>query len=179
VAWKWDTTAAVPLWFRDHDYRLLGPATILVPPRDGTSLDPNDVERALVTLHQRNPIHTVVMDTSRAEQLGMWIETELGATVIDRQQTNAQAVEDFDRFMEALRSGWLKHSGDIGLTRHALNAVAKILPWGDARFDRVSQTRDGGDQESRVIDALVAAAMVHSQASLTPEAPAETLVAWR
>lgn len=178
VAWKWDTTAAVPLWFRDHDYRLLGPASVLVPPRDGTSLDPNEVERAIVAIHQRNPIHTVVMDTSRAEQLGMWIETELSATVIDRQQTNAQAVEDYDRFMEALRSGWLKHAGDQGLTQHAFNAVARVLPFGDARFDRPSQTRQGGDQDRRVIDALIAAAMVHSQASLHPEPVEEPLAAW-
>lgn len=179
VAWKWDTTAAVPLWYRDHDYRLLGPATILVPPRDGTSLDPNEVERALVLIHDRTPIHTVVMDMSRAEQLAAWIVDTLGATVIDRQQTNAQAVDDFDKFMEALRSGWLKHSGDVGLTRHALNAVAKVLPFGDARFDRVSNTRDGGDQDSRVIDALIAAAMVHSQAASQPETEQEPMLAWR
>src|SRR5690606_21600723 len=36
VAWKWDTTAAVPLLFRSKEDRLLGPATILTPPRDGS-----------------------------------------------------------------------------------------------------------------------------------------------
>ena len=165
VAWKWDTTAIVPLWWRDDEYRLLGPVTVLEPPRDGTSLDPNLVERALVEVHQRNPIHTVVMDTSRAEQLASWVEAEFGCTVIDRQQTNAFAVDDFDKFMEALRQGWLKHSGDPELRRHALNAVARVLPYGDARFDRPSRTRQGGDQDRRVIDALTAAAMVHSAAA--------------
>jgi len=166
VAWKWDTTAAVPLWYRDEHYRLLGPATILTPPRDGTSLDISLVQRALATIHQRNPIHTVVMDTSRAEDLGQWIERQLGCTVIDRPQTNLLAVEDYERFMEALRNGWLRHAGDPGLTQHALNAEAKVLPFGDARFDRPSQTRQGGDQDRRVIDALIAAAMVNAQASL-------------
>ena len=177
VAWKWDTTAAVPLWIRDDKFRLFGPASILVPPRDGSSLDPNLVERALIELHHRNPIHTVVMDLTRAEQLGTWIEHELGATVIDRAQSNQFAVQDYERFMEALRNGQLKHSGDHGLTAHALHAVARVLPSGQARFDRPSQTREGGDQDRRVIDALTAAAMVHATAvSQEPEAVFEFAV---
>jgi hypothetical protein len=177
VAWKWDTTAAVPLWFRDDHYRLLGPARVLVPPRDGTSLDPNKVERALVEIHERNPIHTVVMDISRAEQLGSWIEAELGATVIDRGTSNQFAAQDYERFMEALRNGWLKHSGDTDMTTHALNAVARILPQGDARFDRPSQTRISADQDRRVIDALSAAAMANALAGQVVAA-SEPLVAW-
>lgn len=170
VAWKYDTTAAVPFWLRDSKHRLFGPATVLVPPRDGNSLDPALVEKAIRDIHKRNPIHTVVMDTSRAEQLGMWIESDIGAVVIDRQQTNTLAVQDFDRFMEGLRNGWLKHSGDRDLTQHALNAIARVLPFGDARFDRPSQSRTGPEQERRVIDALTAAAMVHATAvAVAPE----------
>jgi phage terminase large subunit-like protein len=171
VAWKWDTTAAVPLYFRDLQYRLFGPAKVLVPPRDGTSLDPHKVETALIEIHARNPIHTVVMDMSRAEQLGSWIVAELGATVIDRAQSNNFAAQDYDRFMEALRNGWLFHSGDAGLTSHALNAIARVLPYGDARFDRPSETRHGDEQERRVIDALIAAAMVHTVAAVSFELP--------
>lgn len=178
VAWKWDTTAAVPLWIRDHEYRLFGPARVLVPPRDGTSLNPELIERALYEIHQRNPIGTLVMDTSRAEQLGMWAESEFGCTVIDRQQTNTLAVEDYERFMEALRNGWLHHSGDQAFTQHALNAVARILPHGDARFDRPADKRNSTGQEVRVIDALTAAAMVHSLAAIT-EPEQEPMVAWR
>jgi phage terminase large subunit-like protein len=179
VAWKWDTTAAVPLWVRDSDYRLLGPATILTPPRDGNSLDPSLVENALLDIHARNPIHTVVMDTSRAEQLGQWIGDAIGAVVFDRQQTNTLAVQDYDYFMEGLRSGALKHTGDAGLTRHVLNAIARVLPFGDARFDRPNQSRLGPEQERRVIDALTAASMVHAHAMTTVEEPAEEpLAAW-
>jgi phage terminase large subunit-like protein len=174
VAWKWDTTAAVPFWFRDEYYRLFGPAKVLVPPRDGSSLDPDKVERELLQIHQRNPIHTVVMDTSRAEQLGRWIETDIGATVVDRPQTNVAAIEDYNHFMEALRKGWLRHSGDSALTQHALNAIARILPFGDARFDRPHQSRLGQEQERRVVDALTAAAMVHAQA-VTLEKPIESV----
>ena len=164
VAWKWDTTAAVPFLMVDDKHRLFGPATVLVPPRDGQSLDPDRVEAALLAIHKRNPIHTVVMDMSRAEQLARWIETDIGAVVIDRAQTNTFAVQDFDDFMDGLRNGWLRHAGDPELTTHALNAIARVLPFGDARFDRPSASRLGKEQERRVIDALTAAAMVHSTA---------------
>lgn len=159
VGWKWDTTALVPLWGADG-FHLLGDATVLEPPRDGSSLDPMKVERALIVLHERNPIATVVMDMSRAEQLASWIESELGATVIDRTQGNKQAGEDYARFTEALRLRTIRHTGCPLLKRHALNAVARVMPLGDAKFDRPSQTRQGGDQDRRVIDALIAAAMV-------------------
>ncbi len=169
IAWKWDCTAAVPLWWRDNEFRLLGPSTILTPPRDGTSLDPALVEQALLHYRETYRLDTVVMDTSKAEQLATWIESELGCRVVDRQQTNAMACVDFARFMEALRSGWLQHGGDQGLKQHALNAVARVLPGGDARFDRPASNRRSPDQNRRVIDALVAAAMVHSVRVATPD----------
>lgn len=179
VAYKWDTTAAVPLWWKDAEHRILGPAAILVPPRDGNSLDNGLIEQALRRIHERNPVHTVVMDQSHAEVLGQWIVAEFGAVVVDRPQTNAFAVTDYDRFMEALRLGWLKHSGDPGLTQHALNAIARMLPFGDARFDRPVAGRMF-DQERRVIDALTAASMAHSQAVMAADTPAvaESNFAW-
>ena len=170
VAWKYDTTAAVPFWPRDDEYRLLGPASILTPPRDGSTLHPDEVKKALSDIHARNPVHTVVMDVSRAEDIGAWIETELRCVVIDRPQTNPLAAHDFAVFMETLRNGWLKHTGDEGLSRHALNAVARMLPGGDSRFDRPNQSRLA-DQDRRVIDALTAASMVVAQASKTEPEP--------
>jgi len=178
VAWKHDTTAMVPFWPRDDHFRLLGAPTILIPPRDGNSLDPNQVERALIAIHQRNPIHTVVMDISKAEQLGSWIETTLGAKVIERGTTNKDAAFDYERFMEALRMGWLKHTGDQGLTSHVLNAIARITPEGKTRFERPVQSRWGHLQDLRVIDALTAAAMVHSVATAS-EPIQEFAAAWR
>jgi phage terminase large subunit-like protein len=177
VAWKYDTTAAVPFYYRDSEYRLFGTPRILTPPRDGTMLDPYAVKRAISEIHERNPIATVVMDTSRAEEIGGWLEEEIGAVVVDRAQTNQFAVEDYDRFMEALRAGWLKHPNDPEFNRHVLNAIARLLPQGDARFDRPSSTRQGGNNDSRVIDALTAASQVHSVASTQP-AEKEPLVAW-
>jgi hypothetical protein len=64
------------------------------------------------------------------------------------------------------------------MTRHALNAIARPLPQGDSRFDRPSQTRMSSEQDRRVIDALTAAAMVHSLASGPTSQPAEALFAW-
>lgn len=179
VAWKWDTTAMVPFWMPEHTFRLFGRATILEPPRDGTSLDPGLVEAALEEIHAANPVHTVVMDTSKAEQLAEWIRDTLGCEVVDRQQTNPLAVLDYERFMEALRNGWLKHAGDAGLTRHVLNAIARILPQGDTRFDRPARRRHGAGQDRRVIDALTAASMVHSTAAAGSVEPAEVMVSWR
>jgi phage terminase large subunit-like protein len=177
VAWKWDTTALVPLWWRDPEHRVLGPAEILVPPRDGSMLSGALIEAAVLRIHARNPIHTVVMDTSRAEQLGQWLEQELGCTVIDWPQTIPQQVQEFDRFMEALRKGWLHHSGDEGMTTHALNAVARVLPGGDAIFERPSQSRASAEQDRRVIDALKAAAMAHCRAA-EPVETQEAFAAW-
>jgi phage terminase large subunit-like protein len=162
----------------EGEYRLFGPATILEPPRDGRSLNPEAIERALVLIHQRNPLDTVVMDTSQAQDIAFWIESELGARVVERPQSPKFFADDYERFMEALRNGWLHHSGDVGLTRHVLNAVTHIMPYGDARFDRPSQTRRGGDQDRRVIDALTAASMVHAVAAAELGDGREPLVAW-
>jgi phage terminase large subunit-like protein len=179
IAWKWDTSAAVPLWMRDPQYRLLGPARILVPPRDGTQMDEDVVRRALTEIHERNPIDWLVVDPTDARELVRWVTEELGVGIVERPPTVLTRIEDFARFMEALRNGWLKHSGDRGLTQHVLNAQVHILPKGDPVFERPSQTRQGGNQELRVIDALSAAAMVHAVASAQPEPKAEVFFAWR
>ena len=72
--------------------------------------------------------------------------------------------------LQPLETPWVGGTtGDRALTRHVLNAVIQIMPRGDARFARVSRTRQGGNQDSRVIDALDAAAMAHFVATMTPE----------
>jgi len=170
IAFKWDTTAAVPLW-KGPKFRLLGSASILVPPRDGSSMHPDEIKDALLELSHGFKIGTVVMDMERAADIGSWIEDELGVTVIDRSQTNKLACGDFEAFMDGLRNGTLKHTGDHGLKAHVLNAIARRLPGGDHRFDRPSASRRSiGQQDRRVIDALTAAAMVveHSIRDVEP-----------
>jgi phage terminase large subunit-like protein len=161
VGWKLDTTALVPLWFESESFRLLGPATVLEPPRDGTMLPADAVRAAIADLHARNPIAALVMDPSFAADVAQWAADELGLDVVERPQGNAYAVADYQAFTAALRSGHLFHSGDPALTRHVLNAVARVLPGGGVRFDRPRQSRAASLQPGRVIDALVAAAMVH------------------
>jgi phage terminase large subunit-like protein len=167
VAWRGDTTALVPLWIREFEFRLLGAPTILVPPRDGTSLNPDVVEDALLSMNDENPIHTLVMDTTKAEQLASWAEKTLGCEVIDRGQSNTFQALDYERWSEAIREGWLYHCGDNGLTEHVMNAIAIELPGGKTRFDRPKRGRgvNTAEQGRRVIDALVAACMVHTSAS--------------
>ncbi len=160
VAFKWDTTALVPLWQGPH-YRLLGPATILTPPRDGSGLHPDEIKQAVIEMQERNPIVTLVMDTSWAIDVAAWLEGELGIPTIDRKQTNQFKVPDYLAFMDGLRNGTLKHTGDHGLKAHVLNAIARRLPGGDYVFDRHSTVRQNARaQDTRVIDALTAAAMV-------------------
>ncbi len=169
LGWKHDTTAAVPLWIRDPEYRQLGKCEILTPPRDGSNMDPRLVEEALQRLYERNPFEFVVMDMTKGEQLASWIEDEFGCQVIDRNQHIPEQARDYAKFMEALREGWLHHSGDPGLTRHVLNATGRVLQGGDIVFSRPSESRHGRKtvQETREIDGLVAAAMVHSSWAAT------------
>ena len=162
--WKWDTTALVPMWWREHEFRLLGEPVILEPPRNGEMLHPSLVKRAIQDFCSRFRVTTIVMDMTAGADIAAWLSDDLDLMVVDRAQTTKPQAEDYDRFTEALRNGWLHHTGDLGLKRHALNAVAYLLPDGGAKFRRPSETRQGGNQDARVIDALIAAAMVHSYA---------------
>src|SRR5262249_40109937 len=124
LGWKYDTTAAVPLWIKSPTYRLLGPATVLEPPLDGKQLSAHTVKDAIRAIHKRNPIACVVMDPSNGAELSEWMHEELGSVVFSSSQKSALKSECYNSFMEALREGWLKHTGDDQLKRHALNAVA-------------------------------------------------------
>ena len=125
AAWKIDPFAIAPVWWKSREERIFGEAVILTPPRDGTSLDDREVERAILSIHARNPIDVVVMDPSRAEQLARWIEDEIGAEVVEQSQTNPAKVREYKRWMEGLRRGWIRHQGDAGVDRHAGRHAAR------------------------------------------------------
>lgn len=163
VAWKHDTFAIQPL-LRGELYKLLGDPTILTPPRDGSTMDPEEVKDAFELIISGNPVDTVVMDMERATDIAAWLEDEKGITVIDWSQGNVQAAEDYENFMKELRGGRLKHTGHPGLQKHVMNAVSRNLPGDKRRFDRPSQARSRRKQEMRVIDCLTAASMVNSYA---------------
>lgn len=172
--WKWDTTALTPLWMPSQDKRVFDRVEIIVPPRDGFSTPPEDVQAAFLRIHERNPIHTVVMDENAGgAQMAAWLEDELGVRVVAHSQTHTPMGLAYERWMEAMRESCLWHTGDREFTRHVLNAVAKVLPGGLTRFDRPQRSRAGTAQDRRVIDGLVAACMVHSVAveELTPSLP--------
>lgn len=178
VAWKHDTFALVPMWRNlEAGQRLIGKPTIIKPPRDGSTIPVDDVKNAFEALFVLNPIDAAVMDIERAEDVAQWMEDEYDVTVIDRPQGNANAVEDYDAFMEALRNGTLKHTADNELRQHVMNAIARSMPGDKKRFDRPSQSRAKRKQNVRVIDALTAAGMVNQY--LSEFVGGDPLVAWR
>jgi len=196
LGWKLDTTALVSE-FELGDFRLLDEAQLAVPPRDGTSMHPDRVKELLYTRMERNPMDALVMDTSDGEDIAAWAADELGLTVVDRPQSNDLAVVDYKHFMRDLRATepqWkivevpgptprspkrkvrqrllplrIVRSCPL-LTRHSMNALARRLPRGDIRFDRPTASRGSvRKQDTRVIDALVAAGMVNTYANRPPE----------
>lgn len=181
IGWKWDTTAWVPLWWRDREYRLFGKPTILTPPQDGTSLEPKLVKQAFRDINERNPVEVVVMDESRAEDIAGWLKEEFpNLKVVPYGQGNPMKATAAERFLEGLREGHIKQPRDREFTRQVLNAISKTLPDGRIRFDRTSTSRSKSQQERRVWDALDAASMVHATAvgEMSAEAT-EPLIAWR
>jgi hypothetical protein len=108
-----------------------------------------------------------VADPTDARDVVDWARSELGCEVVERSQGLNYQVEEYEAFMEALRNGWLQHSDDLVLTRHVLNAISRVLPRGDAVFERPAQARKAEGQDRRVIDALRAAAMVNAVAGET------------
>jgi phage terminase large subunit-like protein len=162
--WKHDTTALVPLYCPEPAEFLFGVPEILIPPRDGSILPPNRVKEAFRRIHGRNPIRRVVIDPDRAAEIAVWLEDDLGVEVVEHLQSNQPMILAYDRWMESMRNRRMRHPRDPEFTEHVLNAMAKLLPDGSARFDRPSSSRAQAGQRRRVIDALIAAAMVHSVA---------------
>lgn len=181
LAFTHDTTAMVPLWMESPDFRLIGEPAILVPPRDGTSLSPLELHEAFDQINARNPVRRVVMDRAKAEEFAFWLENDRGLGVegvVMRGKTAVPASEDYEAFMDGLREGKLWHTGSHELRRHAMNAVASRLPGDKRRFDRPSTARTKSKQDTRVIDALDAAAMVHyvALANFRTRGPSRALV---
>jgi phage terminase large subunit-like protein len=169
IGWKRDATAIVPL-FSIEEGHLLGTPSILTPPRDGSSLRPEQIYDALGALHARHPLERAVFDPSAGGQLvAAWLEDELGVQVVEHSQKPESMALAAERFLEGLRAGTLRHAGDPDLTRHVLNGVTKELPGGKVRFVRPHESRSStGLNPLREIDALIAAAMVYSVAESAP-----------
>ena len=169
VGWKRDATAIVPLFTIDAGH-LLGVSSILDPPRDGSSLRPEQIYEALEAVHARNPIGQAVFDPSAGgELIAAWLEDTLGVRVVSHSQKPEPMALAAERFLEGIRAGTLRHVGDPDLTRHVLNAVTKELPGGKVRFVRPHASRSStGLNPLREIDGLIAASMVYSVATSAP-----------
>jgi phage terminase large subunit-like protein len=176
--WKHDTTAIVPLWSEDPENMLFGEPEILTPPRNGQILPPAEVKAAFRRIHERNPIRRAVIDPDRAAEIAVWLEEELGVDVVEYLQTNKPMVLVYERWMEAMRNQRIRHPQHLEFTEHVLNAVAKTLSDGSARFDRPSSSRAQAGQRRRVIDALTAAGIVLSLVVDGDSRPLEPLIAW-
>jgi phage terminase large subunit-like protein len=165
IGWKKDATAICPLFTVEAGH-LLGTPSILTPPRDGSSLRPEQIYEALEAVHTRNPIQQAVFDPSAGGQLiAAWLEDTLRVRVVEHSQKPEAMALAAERFLEGIRAGTLFHVGDPDLTRHVLNGVTKELPGGKVRFVRPHESRSStGLNPLREIDALIAAAMVYSVA---------------
>lgn len=197
-AWLQDCLALVPLWLHSPTFRLLGQARVIEPPRDGTMIDPYVVHDAFERIHERNPIVCIVGDTTKAQDTMAWASEKFDCPVVDRTQGNVHAVEDYDAFMEALRGGaakdtetrhlpapWLRHDHDAttlvhsegywapgpAIRTHVMNAISRLIGGDRRRFDRPTSTRSKTEGDTRVIDALQAAAMVNRTAGAGWEEP--------
>jgi hypothetical protein len=51
------------------------------------------------------------MDPDRGAEIAEWLEEDLGVEVVEHSQTHAPMALAYERFMEALRNGWLTHPG--------------------------------------------------------------------
>jgi phage terminase large subunit-like protein len=163
LGWKWDATAIVPLFSVPEGW-LFGQSSVITPPRDGNSLNPEVIKSAIRKIHAETPIKRAVLDPSAGgEELASWLEEELGIEVIAHSQKSQPMALAAGRFMESLRDGTQKHVKDPDFTRHVLNAVAHELPDGTFKFVRPVSSRSSQDEAPRrEIDALIGGAMILS-----------------
>lgn len=172
LGWRWDTTAIVPLFEAPFGH-LLGQSVVIRPPRDGSSLRPEAIHDAFEALNDEHPIGRVVMDPAAGEEIAAWLERELDVEVVEHSQKTEPMADAALKFMEGLRNDVLRHVHDPELTRHALNAAVMPLSDGSFKFvrPRQSRTTPAEEQDRRVIDALIAAAIVYRVAAAARPKP--------
>jgi phage terminase large subunit-like protein len=160
VGWKEDTTAIVPLALDADGVVWLSEPSVLVPPAEkGVALRKRAVLAELERLAAVFGASEVVLDPENdGEVIAQDIEDELGLDVVAHSQKPAPMAQAAERFYAAVREGKLRHPRDDVLTRHVLNAHRRAT--NDGRWSFVKENK----QSRKVIDALIAAAMVHNWA---------------
>jgi phage terminase large subunit-like protein len=174
VGWKEDTTAVVPHALADDGVVWLGAPVVLVPPaQKGLALRKRAVLDAVGELAERYGASVVVLDPENdGEVVAQDLEDELGLEVVAHSQKPAPMAQAAERFYAVVREGKLRHPRDDVLTRHVLNAHRKATDDGRWRFVKENK------QSRKVIDALIAAAMVHNVAVEESAGPLEPMTAW-
>lgn len=145
LGWKWDTTAIVPVW-RD-DVLMVGEPEIIVPPRDGTATDHEEIWRPIEELAARYDRVTFVLDPEAGgEQLAQRIEDELPACeVIAHSQKASPMALAAQRLSEAISGGQITHPDDPYLNAQVLAAAAKPVGegWRLVKSKRTHKPIDG------------------------------------
>lgn len=176
LGYKWDTTAIVPLWIvgggwhevtrqvrpgavvrewgRDEtvETAYIGTPSIIVPPRDGTSLSVDEIFEACAEMAARWPGSTFVLDPlAGGEFLAQRLDTDLPGEVSTYSQSNGPMCRASQRFAEMIASGSLHHSDNEEMTAHVLACGVRTVGEG---------WRLGKKQGSKApIDAAIACAM--------------------
>lgn len=175
LGWKWDTTALVPIRRESPDgpIRVHRPA-ILEPPRDGSSLDAEEVFGACALFAERWPGCTFVADPEAGgEQLLQRLDRELpGVGLVTHSQKTGPMCQASQMLAEAIAEGTLEHPDDHRLSRHVLSAAARFYGVG-WRFVKPAK-------KNLPIDAAIALAMglrVLRSRDQHPNAPREGVTA--
>jgi phage terminase large subunit-like protein len=174
VGWKEDTTAVVPLALADDGAVWIADPVVLVPPAQrGVALRKREVLDAVARLAEEYGAGVVVLDPENdGEVVAQDLEDELGLEVVAHSQKPAPMAQAAERFYAAVREGKLHHPRNDTLTRHVLNAHRKATDDGRWRFVKENK------QSRKVIDALIAAAMVHNIAVEESASSWEPMAAW-
>lgn len=168
LGWRWDTTAIVPVRREGRTLTVHCP-TILVPPRDGTSLNAEVIWSEVAMMAERWPGLTVVIDPEAGgEQLAQRIERELDVEVVAHSQKPSPMALAAQRLSEAIVAGDLRHPDDEALTRHVLSAAPQSVGEG-WRLVKSAKTK-------LPIDGAIALAMAASIATRPPQEKASSKV---
>lgn len=164
LGWKWDTTAIVPIRrgkrrsvspnASDGETIQVHPPAILTPPHDGTSLDAEEVFGVAVTMAERWPSLTFVLDPEAGgEQLAQRIDRELRVPILTHSQKSGPMCDASQKLAEAIAEKGIEHPDDEELNRHVLSASAKFIGVG-WRFVKPKL-------KNLPIDGAIALAMAH------------------
>jgi phage terminase large subunit-like protein len=171
LGWRWDTTAFVPIWKDEDDKFVVGPVSVIVPPRDSSATAYETIWQVAEDLAEQFTHPMFVLDPEAGgEQLAQQIEGELEADVVAHSQKPQPMALAAQRLSEAIAGQSLRQPGHPELTRHVLAAAAKSVGEG---WRLVKPKRS-----SAVIDAAIALAMALSVATaVEPETEWEPMAA--